>query len=80
MRKSPVAVDEGASLSQDEPANGGGAAAPSGNRLFAKKPLKLLLEEMAMDGFRLHTEAPVALAEQPCDTVWTVMVEGTASA
>ena len=29
-----------------------------------------------MDGFRLHTEAPVALAEQPCDTVWTAMVEG----
>jgi hypothetical protein len=27
-----------------------------------------------MDGFRLHTEARVALAEQPCDTVGTASV------
>jgi basic amino acid/polyamine antiporter, APA family len=61
MRKSPLAVEERASRSQDEIARAQGAAAPSGNRLFARKPLKLLLDEMAGEHRLLRVLGPVQL-------------------
>ena len=61
MPKSPLAVDVRAPRSQDELANAQGAAARSGNRLFAKKPLKLLLDEMAGEHRLRRVLGPVQL-------------------
>jgi len=61
MPKSPLAVDARASRSQDKLAHAQGAAAPSGNRLFAKKPLRLLLDEMAGEHRLLRVLGPVQL-------------------
>jgi APA family basic amino acid/polyamine antiporter len=61
MSKSPSAVDVRASRSQDELAKAQGTAAPSGNRLFARKPLKLLLDEMAGEHRLRRVLGPVQL-------------------
>ena len=61
MPKSPLAVDVRAPRSQDELANAQGAAEPSGNRLFARKPLKLLLDEMAGEHRLRRVLGPVQL-------------------
>src|SRR6266852_2424253 len=61
MPKSPLAVDERASRSQDELAKAQGSAEPSGNRLFARKPLKLLLDEMAGEHRLRRVLGPVQL-------------------
>ena len=61
MPKSPLASEARALSSQDEPAGAQGGAAPSANQLFAKKPLKLLLDEIAGEHRLRRVLGPIQL-------------------
>lgn len=69
MPKSPLASEARAARSQDEPAKPHAAAAPLRNQLFAKKPLKLLLDEMAGEYRLLRVLGPVQLTSLGVGTI-----------